>query len=269
MQAVRQLGNGILYGLVSIVLVVGGLSLALAESYTSPSPAPTTSLPTIPQTLTSTQAGPTALPSATSTLTATPLPPTNCLPPTGWVLISVQPYDTLESIAFRFRIAPYQLAQANCLFTHNLEPGFNLYVPPLPTQFPTLTMIPCGPPYGWIRAYVVQPQDSLYHIAELYRTTVFDLQRANCLYTIFITPGSWLWVPNVPTITPSVIVINIFGTSTPTASETSMPTYTSTSTPIPPTATTAPTATYTVTIPPTPTSPPPTATVTAFPTSTP
>ena len=68
MQAVRQMGSGILYGLVSVMLVVGGLSLALAESYTAPSPTPTASLPTVPQTLTSTQAGPTALPSSTPTL---------------------------------------------------------------------------------------------------------------------------------------------------------------------------------------------------------
>ena len=96
MQVVRQIGSGILYGLVSVMLVVGGLSLALAESYTSPSPTPTASLPIVPQTSTSTQAGPTALPSSTPLPTATPLPPINCSPPAGWILISVQPYDTLK-----------------------------------------------------------------------------------------------------------------------------------------------------------------------------
>ena len=35
MQVVRQIGSGIFYGLVSVMLVVGGLSLALAESYTA------------------------------------------------------------------------------------------------------------------------------------------------------------------------------------------------------------------------------------------
>ena len=58
MQAAHQLGNGLLYGLVSVLLVVGGLSLALAESYTAPSPTPTTSLPTVSQILTSTPFGP-------------------------------------------------------------------------------------------------------------------------------------------------------------------------------------------------------------------
>ena len=144
MQVVRQMGNGILYGLVSVMLVVGGLSLALAESYTAPSPTPTTSLPTVIQTLTSTPSGPTALPISTSTSTATPPPPTNCPPPAGWVLISVQPYDTLEFIAARFGVTPSQLTQANCLLTNNLEPGYNLYVPVPPTNQP----ISCGAPFG-------------------------------------------------------------------------------------------------------------------------
>ena len=203
MQAVRQIGNGILYGLVSVMLVVGGLSLALAESYTdtAPSPTPTTNLPTVPQTLTSTPLGSTALPSSTPTLTATPPPPTNCPPPIGWILISVQPNDTVESIGARYGVTPSQLAQANCLLTNNLEPGFNIYVPPPPTSQP----ISCGAPSGWAQAYVVRPGDTLYHIAALYRTSIPELQSANCLITTVIMPGNILWVPNVPMITPRPI----------------------------------------------------------------
>lgn len=252
MQAVRQMASGIFYGLVSVVLVVGGLSLALAESYTAPSPTPTTNLPSVPQTLTSTQAGPTALPSSTSFPTATPPPPTNCLPPAGWILISVQPYDTLESLAARLRVTPEQLAQANCLLTDNLEPGFNIYAPPAPTSSP----ISCGAPFGWVRAYVVRPGDTLYRIATLYGTSLFQLQRANCLFSMLITPDEVLWVPNVPTVTPSVIVVLIFGTLTPTASQTEVPTNAPSSTPLLPTATFMRTAA-------------PSPTITAFPTSTP
>jgi len=244
MRVVRQLGSGLFYGLVSVLLVVGGLSLALAESYTAPSPAPTPSLPAVPQTLTSTQAGPTFLPSSTSSPTATPAPAANCRPPGGWILISVQPSETLEDLAARFRIAPYELARANCLFTDSLEPGFNIYVPPPPTSPP----ISCGAPYGWVRSYVVQPGDTLYHIAALYGTSIFQLQRANCLPATFLTPGDLLWVPNVPPLTPSVIVILIFGTVTPAFS------------PAPPTATNSPAAipssTFTPTVAPSATSTP-------------
>ena len=210
MRAVRQLGNGILYGLVSVIIVVGGLSLALAESYTAPSPTPTTSLPAVPQTLTPTQTGPTTSPSSTPTSTATPQPPNNCPPPAGWILISVQPYDTIQTLAERYRVAPAQLVQANCLLTNNLEPGFNIYVPPPPASQP----ISCGAPLGWMRAYVVRPGDTLYHIAALYRTSSFELQRANCLFTTVITPGNILWVPNIPIFTPQAIT-PYFGAFTP------------------------------------------------------
>lgn len=280
MGAVRQMGSGIVYGLVSVMLVVGGLSLGLAESYTTPSPAPATSLPTISETLTSTPSGPTAYPSATFLPTATLLPPTNCPPPVGWILIAVNPYDTLESLAARFRVSPYQLAQANCLLTDNLAPGYTIYIPPpLPPQPPlhplhplyplpplsppTQFVMPCRVPFGWVRAYVVQPGDTLYRIAGLFGISANELQQANCLPNPFITAGSWLWVPNVPTVTPSVIIQLQFGTLTPTASQTQIPTYTPSFTPLPPTATIAPTLTFT----PTPTYPTPT--FTALPTAAP
>ena len=204
MQAVRQVGSGLFFGLVSVVLVVGGLSLALAESYTAPSPAPTGSLPTVPETLTSTPAGPTAYPSATLWPTATLLPPTNCPPPAGWILIAVQPYDTLESLAARFGVPAYQLAQANCLLTDNLAPGYAIYIPPppIPTIQNIQNIVPCGAPYGWVRAYRVQPGDTLFRIAGSFGISVYELQQANCLTNTFITPGYLLWVPNVPTVTP-------------------------------------------------------------------
>ena len=271
MRAVRQMGSGILYGLVSVMLVVGGLSLALAESYTAPSPAPTTSLPTVPETLTSTPFGPTALPSATSLPTATQLPLTNCPPPAGWILIAVHPYDTLESLAARFRVPPYQLAQANCLLTDNLAPGYTIYIPPpLPPLPPPAQIIErCGAPFGWVRAYLVQPGDTLYRIAGSFGVSAYELQQANCLPNTFITAGNLLWVPNVPTATPSVIIPLEFSTLTPTASQTQIPTDTPSFTPLPATATIAPTVTFTPT--PFPSSTPtyPTPTATAFPTATP
>jgi len=260
MRAMRQMGNGILYGLVSVLLVVGGLSLALAESYTVPSPTPIISPPTVLQTLTSTQAGPAASASPTSIASATPLPPTNCPPPSGWILISVQPYDTVESLAGRFRISPYQLAQANCLLTNNLEPGYNLYVP-LPSG---PAPISCSAPIGWVHAYVVRPGDSLDQIATLYGVSPFELQNANCLSSTYLTAGESLWVPNIPP-TPSVIINNVFGTLTPTASQTQAPS--NTPTPVHPTGT--PSSTVTITLSPYPTLPSLTPTVTTSPTPVP
>jgi LysM repeat protein len=258
MQAVRQLGGGLFYGLISTLLVVGGLSLAFAETMVPAQLTPTSVLPAIPQTLTPTRSGPTQVPTSTPLPTETPLPPTNCPPPNGWVRISVAPGDTLENLAARYNTTAAQIAQANCLLTSSLVVGYGIYVPYIP---PTVTFIPCGPFPGWVLGYTVQPFDTLYHIATLYGTSVFDMQRANCIPVASrIFAGQQLWVPNVPTITPGITIIPEF--STPT----DVPTEPLTLTPLPYTATIEPTEAE---IPNTQTSVPPTATITAFPTATP
>jgi LysM repeat protein len=104
------------------------------------------------------------------------------------------------------------LSQANCLLSPSIPPGSILYVPPQPTQTP----IPCGPPAGWI-IYIVKQQDTLFHISTLYRTTVPQLQAANCLgnSTLIIT-GQSLYVPNVVVITPTKSITPTKTTTTPT-----------------------------------------------------
>ena len=275
MQVLRQLGGGLFYGLVSALLVIGGLSLALAETMPTTRPTQTSTLPAIPQTLTPTLPGPTQVPSSTPLPTETPLPPTNCPPPSGWIRISVQSGETLDILAARYNTTTGQLIQANCLLTSNLLPGYGLYVPNVPQPVTaTFTFIPtiirCGPFPGWILGYTVQPGDTLFRIAFLYRTGTQDLQRANCLLSTTIFTGQKLWVPNVPTMvppptfTPGVTIIPIF--NTPTFTPTFSPTETWTFTPAPNTET--PTLTP---FPDTPTftSAPPSPTVTAFPTATP
>jgi LysM repeat protein len=243
MQTARQMGSGLLYALISFVLVVGGLSLALAEGNNEPlSPTITPSLTTLLQTSTPTSSTPTPLTQAGITLTPAVIPsPTgtisllvNCTPPFGWVLITVQPGESLSSLASRYQITPEVLEQANCLSTQSLPPGFGIFIPPQPTY----TTIPCGPFPGWIRAYVVQPGDTLFHIATVFRTTVNDLERANCKSNSnIIFAGERLWVPNVPTITPGVTFIPVFDTPT------EIPTEPLTLTPLPFTASPLPTST--------------------------
>jgi LysM repeat protein len=234
------------------VLVVGGLSLALAENKIASTVTSTPGLTAFPQTLTSaaptpvnqTQAGATQAGSTQTGLFVTPtirpLPTdtspalANCNPPSGWIFIIVQSGESLASIAAHYRINPQQLAAANCLPSQFVAQGSGIFVPPLPAN----TTIPCGPFIGWIRSYVVQPGDTLFHIATLYRTTVQDLQRANCKSnsTIIFT-GDRLWVPNVPTITPGVTITPTLTTPTP------LPTETLTATSLPFTATVLPTDT--------------------------
>jgi LysM repeat protein len=244
MQAARQLGSGLFYALISFVLVVGGLSLALAEGNNSISPTSTPIPTTPPQTFTpvpSTQVGSTLIPAINPSPTQTFPPTTNCIPPSGWILITVQSGESLSSLAARYQVSLQQLQQANCLTTQLLPPGYGIFVPPQPT----ITTIPCGPFSGWIRGYIVQPGDTLFHIATIYRTTVDDLERANCKSnSTLIFAGERLWVPNVPTITPGVTIIPDFDTPTaiPTEPLTLTPSLTYTVTAFP-TNTGAPTQT--------------------------
>jgi LysM repeat protein len=229
MQALRQLGVGVIVAIVSVILVVGGVFLSLAETL-PPAATPTQIPPTFPQsfpTPTATTIGfpasetPTASPVPTLSETASPtLPsasPTICTPPAGWIQVTAGSGDTVYSLAQRYKTTAENLNAANCLTAAELPAGMALYVPPVPT----VTVIPCGPPFGWVRNYVVRPGDTLFRIALAYNTTYPRLQRANCMgssTTIYV--GQRLWVPNVPprTPVPGVTTIPTFPTNTPPTS---------------------------------------------------
>lgn len=152
----------------------------------------------------------TATPLPTPTFTPTPLPtPTTiptpyCPPPYGWSVYIVKPGDTLSSIAFRYRTTVETLMYANCLTSADLKQGQRLYVPPL---LPTPTPVPvhpkvCFPPSGW-KPYVVQPGDTLYSLAARFRTTVQAIMQANCLNRYYLYAGEVLYLPPLPTPTPT------------------------------------------------------------------
>ena len=193
MKNLQQLFTGILIALVSIGLLLGGFSLSLAEgnsvatSISNPTLTPTsTMLPTSSPTwqpftasvsTTPSLDSPTLFPTRTPSLTLTPPPPpTNCPPPLGWLVYFVQPGETLDSIATRYRISTSILQGANCLLTKELPAGVVVYVPPMRTQTP----LPCGAPTSWV-LYYVRPDDTLYSLGLTYGTTVAELQRANCM----------------------------------------------------------------------------------------
>ena len=245
MQSLRQLGSGVIIALISVILVIGGISLALAEtlpSQATPTPIPPTIslvFPTATYTVSSiivseTPTGtPTQLdtPSATNSLTlasSTQVVQVSCNPPAGWIRISTSG-DTLYALAQRYKTTAEALASANCLSAFDVPAGSALYVPPVPT----VTVIPCGPPAGYVKRHVVQPGDNLYRIALSYGITYQQLQRANCMgSSTTIYAGQLLWVPNIPTRTPvpGVTIIPDFPTATPTP--TIVPTFTASNTPV-------------------------------------
>ncbi len=273
MRSLRQIGISLLFAAASLILVLGGISISLVESWANQprfTIVETSSRTRDPAASTPTLATPGLLPSATilasPSSTHTLLPPTACPPPSGWVAYIVQAGDTLDSLAAYHKISKNQLQVGNCLISEGLIPNTRIYVPVQPTA----TIIPCGPPAGWI-FYTVQVGDNLYRISLAYRISVRQLQSANCMgWSTNIAVGERLYVPNVITSTPA------YKTPTPTLT----PTITATSSTQPATSTATETATATATeiftetatdtaIPPSATSTPaPIATDTPFPTPT-
>ncbi len=240
MNSLRQIGTGLLLSILSIVVVLGAFSLAMAEgglvavapptNTNTPAPIVLTIFPTLPPFATNTPEGAVAA-SLTPTASFTPPPPpTTCPPPAGWLPVVIQPNDTLASIAQTYRTSEQALLDANCLFSSDLVAGTFLYVPPQPTA----TRVPCGAPPGWIN-YIVRPNDTLYQIGLAYRVSVQELQRANCLLTSNIKAGQIIKVPNVIPSTPIAPPSPI-----PTITEvpSAIPTGTASPTPEPPPATT-------------------------------
>lgn len=264
MQNLRQLGGGVIIALISVILVIGGISLALAE--TLPSQAtPTLIPPTVSLDFPTATFTPESIVSETPSFTATPtvisitdtlfptntlVAPTSCTTPSGWLRITTASGDTIYSLAQRYKTTAENLGAANCLTSFDIPVGFALYVPPVPT----VTVIPCGPPAGYVRNHVVQPGDNLYRIALSYGITYPVLQRANCMgSSTTIYAGQVLWVPNVPTLTPVPGVTVIPNTPTSTSTQVIIPT--DTTIPASATFTASPTTAPTFTpsnIPPTP-----------------
>lgn len=264
MQTLRQVAGSLIFAAISVVLVIGGISLALAESFVPEISTPTETeavifdlktpspTPQIQELFTETNAAP------SKTLT----PPLYCPLPDNWTRATVQAGDSLETFALRYQSTPDEISEKNCLVSSEISAGSILYVP----FVPTLTDEPCGPPTGWVQ-YTVQAGNTLSSVSHAYATTVQVLQFANCMstYDYRISIGQRLWVPNVSytrtplaTATPSLTPVSIiFPTLTHTATQTPTATSTHTST-----QTSTPTQTSTST------ETPGTDTVTAFPSST-
>lgn len=206
MQTMRQAAGGLIYAVLSIVLVLGSLSVALAERNAGAPPAVAPS-PTL--------IAPSPAPSSTTAAATREATAGDTVTATG--IASKQPSATAAA-SYPTIAATRRPATA----TH-------------------AATIACGPLPGWVKAYVVQTGDTMFHIATLYQTTVTNLQRANCKTNYLIFAGERLWVPNVATATAGVTIIPPFF-DTPTDEATQA---VATETPIYFTPTSAPTDTST------------------------
>ncbi|MEW5956083.1 MAG: LysM peptidoglycan-binding domain-containing protein [Chloroflexota bacterium] len=127
------------------------VSTATPSATPTAPPPPPTSTPTPSPSPTQTPPPPTPL-AATSTpvvIVVTPTPPLApaavtpgaCQPPPSWTAYTVQPGDTLNSLASRTGTSVFELQQVNCLASFTLQSGQTIYLPFTPPT-PTVTFTP-------------------------------------------------------------------------------------------------------------------------------
>ena len=197
MQTVRQMASGLVYAVVSLLLVIGSIALSLAQSQTPPPAA--SPLPAI----------------ATSTYTHVPSPrPTQSPPPAA------------SSVAGT--LAPTLTPGATTTSATSKPATAAVGATSVPTR---IRATACGPYPGWIRSYVVQPGDTLYRIAIMHGISVDVLRRANCKSGTVIYAGERLWVPFVLPPPTQLTIIPTFDTPTSEVTPTSSPTPTPSATP--------------------------------------
>lgn len=179
--------------------------------------------------------------------------------PEGWLLYTLQPGETLASLAAGTETSAAELTAANCLTDGQITAGMQLLVP----RQPVASL--CGPPQWWVR-YQVRPGDTVGALAANRGTTADEVLRANCRDTFELQAGQSIFLPPGFSSGGSAPIV-------PQPSLTPLPTATAIPTLAPlPTATTI----FNPPPPPSPTAPiviispvPPTATPPALPTAVP
>lgn len=197
MQTVRQMASGLVYAFVSLLLVIGGLSLSVAQGAV-----PASGTSSVPTTATSTNG---LVPGTQPTQSRLPATPSS----TGTRASTLTP----------------AAATAPATYT-TTKTAMGATARPLQTSTTA-----CGPYTGWIKGYIVQPGDTLFRIATMHGISVKILQQANCKTGTVIYAGERLWVPFLVPAPTELTVIPTFPTPTDEATPTSSPTATQTSTP--------------------------------------
>lgn len=113
---------------------------------------------------------------------------------TGGGTYTVQPGDTLFSIAQRFGTTVEAIMRANNLTSDAIFPGQTLVIPGAAPPPPA----PSPPPPPGATTYTVQPGDTLYSIALRFGTTVDALRQANNVPNDIIYVGQTLVIPVAP-----------------------------------------------------------------------
>ncbi len=138
--------------------------------------------------------GPTAAPTSAATPVPTETPEPKTIPYT------VQPNDTVSTVAEQFGITSQQLRELNLLATDSLQVGQVLRVPNAPGA--TADGLPIGTPEPFV--YTVKAGDSLYSIALQFEISPNEIVAANTLAdpnNVFV--GQELLIPGYQPAAPS------------------------------------------------------------------
>lgn len=108
---------------------------------------------------------------------------------------TVQPGDTLYSLATLADVSQESVMQANCLASPELLAGRQIYLPPLLALTPTPCVV--SPPFNWT-LYTVRAGDTLFSLAVTRGTTHEYVMQVNCLDSSNIQVGQSLYLPPLP-----------------------------------------------------------------------
>jgi LysM repeat protein len=180
----RQIGTVLAYAAIPLLLVVGGVALAVAEGALPRAAGATTRTPESSATaapLTQTPVPPPAQPSPT------PTPgrfPTSTTSPTN------EPYWSATAPAPTLGATPTELALTSSTPTATFESTEEAALPSSSTHD-----MGCDLQHRWMGRYIVRPGDTLFHIALRFGTSVWELRQANCKSSSVIVAGERLLVP--------------------------------------------------------------------------
>ncbi len=201
-----QVLAGLLMAILFLSLILGSLSLSLAENGYAVAYAPAmTGTMQVYETLVFLNPG--SFPAhftPNGRVMEPPAPPAvisatqTCPPRSGWERYIVQAGETLALLAARYGVRESVLMQESCLTVTSLLPGMEINIP---HRMPTRTAVACGAPVWWI-TYYVRYGDTLYRLAQSVGVSYTQIQFANCLHSTYIYVGQPLRLPSFPVFTP-------------------------------------------------------------------
>ncbi len=109
---------------------------------------------------------------------------------------TVEPKETLMSIARKYKITPYKLIKYNPGVTENIHPGDVLNIPVDESPLPDTTAT--GRRYAGFKYHTVKENETVFSISKQYNTTIEDIIKVNHIEANNIKLGQIIIIPILP-----------------------------------------------------------------------